>query len=202
MLFHPLLQNNLQFLKTLENINALRKSITEPIEKLRESLKDVSGRQYAEKIYRYLRDNKADERLKDYALLLESQGLGELAIEQEQVWDILMEILDELALSLGDRNVSVKRFLELFEIVVASKSLGKLPDGYDEVSICSADRMLTNSAKAVFVVGMNIGVFPLQRSQGGIFTGDTDLAHGVIRCPFQIQRERICADDGSSAGQG
>jgi ATP-dependent helicase/nuclease subunit B len=156
--------------KALENINALRKSITEPVEKLRESLKDVSGKKCAEIIYRYLRESKADERLKDYALLLENQGLGELAIEQEQVWDILMEILDELALSLGDRNVSVKRFLELFEIVVASKSLGKLPDGYDEVSICSADRMLTNSAKAVFVVGMNTGVFPLQRSQGGIFS--------------------------------
>ncbi len=156
--------------KALESINALRKSITEPIEKLRENLKDASGEKCAEIIYRYLRNSKADERLKDYAILLENQGLGELAIEQEQVWDILMEILDELALSLGDRHVSVKRFLELFEIVVASKSLGKLPDGYDEVSICSADRMLTNSAKVVFVVGMNTGVFPLLRSQGGIFS--------------------------------
>ena len=157
-------------LSALESINILRKSIIEPIEKLRESLADASGKKCAEIIYNYLRSSKADMRLKDYAITLENQGLNELATEQEQVWDILMEILDELAMSLGDRAVSVKRFLELFEIVVSSKSLGKLPDGYDEVSICSADRMLTNSAKVAFLVGMNMGVFPLQRSQTGIFS--------------------------------
>ena len=157
-------------LRSLENINCTRKSIIEPIEKLRENLRNVTGKECAGIIYNYLRTSQADKRLKDYAITLENSGLNELATEQEQVWDILMEILDELAMSLGDRAVSVKRFLELFEIVVSSKSLGKLPDGYDEVSICSADRMLTNSARVVFLVGMNTGVFPLQRSQGGIFT--------------------------------
>jgi ATP-dependent helicase/nuclease subunit B len=122
-------------LRALGDINALRKNIIEPIETLRESIKDASGKKCAEIIYNYLRSSGADERLKEYALTLETQGLNELATEQEQVWDILMEILDELAMSLGDRGVSVKRFLELFEIVVSSKSLGKLPDGYDEVAI-------------------------------------------------------------------
>ena len=193
-------------IKTLENINSLRKIITEPIEKLRESLKDSTGKKSAEIIYRYLRDSKADERLKDYAILLENQGLGDLAIEQEQVWDILMEVLDELALSLGDRPVSVKRFLELFEIVVSSKSLGKLPDGYDEVSICSADRMLTKSAKAVFLVGMNTGVFPLQRSQGGIFSSaelkklsDAELEIGEDIKKLSADERFICYNALSSA---
>ena len=156
--------------KKLYEINALRGRITEITEKVREDIKDSSGRNKAEIIYNFLRQSGADERLKEYALLLESQGLGELATEQEQVWDILMEILDELAESIGDRSVSVKRFAELFEIVVASKSLGKLPDGYDEISIGTADRMLTKSAKVVFLVGMNTGIFPLQKTQGGIFS--------------------------------
>ncbi len=192
--------------RALESINQLRKSITEPLEKLRESLKDTTGKRCAEIIYRYLRDSKADDRLKEYAILLENQGLGELAIEQEQVWDILMEVLDELALSLGDRPVSVKRFLELFEIVVSSKSLGKLPDGYDEVSICSADRMLTKSAKVVFLVGMNTGLFPLQRSQGGIFSpaelkklSDVELEIGEDIKKLSADERFICYNALSSA---
>lgn len=154
----------------LESINSSRKSITDLIGSVKEKLAVSSGRSMADTLYRFLRDSGADQRLKDYAILLESQGLNDLAIEQEQVWDILMEILDDLAQSLGDRSVSVKRFAELFELVTASKSLGKLPDGFDQVSICSADRMLTKSAKAVFLAGMNTGVFPLQRNQAGIFS--------------------------------
>ena len=156
--------------KALDAINASREKVTDIIEKVRGEIADCSGRKTAEVIYNFLRESHADERLRDYALTLEEQGLNELAIEQEQVWDIFMEILDELAESIGERAVSLKRFAELFEIVVSSKSLGKLPDGYDEVSICSADRMLTKSAKVVFLSGMNTGVFPLQKTQGGIFS--------------------------------
>lgn len=156
--------------ETLDNINQTRESIVAAITEVKDRLTDTNGKKMSEVIYRFLRECKADERLKDYAVLLEEQGLGELALEQEQVWDILMEILNELAMSIGDRPVSVKRFLELFEIVVSSKSLGKLPDGYDEVSICSADRMMTKSAKVVFLVGMNTGIFPEQKNQGGIFS--------------------------------
>lgn len=154
----------------LGRINETRKSITDLISGVKEKLTDSAGRNTAETLYRFLRDSGADRRLRDYAITLESRGLNDLAIEQEQVWDILMEILDDLAQSLGDRPVSSNRFGELFELVVSSKSLGKLPDGFDEVSICSADRMLTKSAKAVFLVGMNTGVFPLQRNQGGLFS--------------------------------
>lgn len=193
-------------LRALGDINALRKNIIEPIETLRESLKDASGKKCAEIIYNYLRSSGSDERLKEYALTLEAQGLNELATEQEQVWDILMEILDELAMSLGDRGVSVKRFLELFEIVVSSKSLGKLPDGYDEVAICSADRMLTNSARVVFLVGMNTGVFPLQRGQTGIFSvsemkklSDAGLEIGDDIKKLTTQERFICYNALSSA---
>ena len=154
----------------LKLINNLREKITTLTEKVRSEISDATGKKKAEIIYRFLRESHADDRLRDYALLLEGQGLNELATEQEQVWDVLMEILHELAESVGERYISVKRFSELLEIVVSSKSLGKLPDGYDEVSICSADRMLTKSAKVVFLVGMNTGIFPLQKTQGGIFS--------------------------------
>lgn len=156
--------------EALDRINAVRKSVTDLIAGVKAQISDSSGCKIAEVLYRFLRECGADQRLKDYAILLESQGLNDLATEQEQVWDILMEIFNDLAQSLGDRPVSVRRFAELFELVVASKSLGKLPDGFDEVSICSADRMLTKSAKVVFAVGMNTGVFPLQRNQAGLFS--------------------------------
>lgn len=148
-------------LRQLKKINALREKIIAPLIKIKDQLENADAKQAITYLYRFLRDNGIDENLKKYALELESRQLIELALEQEQVWDILMEVFDEIALTLQENKVSISRLCEIFNLTVSFKSLGKLPDGYDEVFISSADRMLTKNAKAVFVVGMNSGVFPL-----------------------------------------
>ncbi len=152
----------------LEQLNLIREKIISPVIYLKEKLKDTSGKDAMRFIYEFLRENKTDEKLKLYALLLENDGLNELAIEQEQVWDLLMETLDEIANSIGEVNVKPQRLSELFSLVISDKSLGKLPDGFDEVYLCSADRMITKSAKVVFVVGMNEGVFPSLPKENGV----------------------------------
>ena len=155
---------------TLSRINSLREEITSSVLSFKESVKDETGKHITEKIYRYLCESGANEALKNYALSLEKDGLFELALEQEQVWDVLMEVLDEIAGVLSERKISLKRYLEIFELIVSSKSLGKLPDGFDEVYVCSADRILTRHSKVVFAVGMNSGVFPLQQMPGGFLS--------------------------------
>lgn len=151
-------------------INSLRERIVEPLAKLKEEIEFCEGKKAVEKLYNFIRDNKVDEALKSYALTLEKQGMHELALEQEQVWDILMEVFDEIAVSLCENGVNAKRLLELFEIVISTKSLGKLPDGFDEVSLLSAERALTKKAEIVFVVGLNSGVFPAVQVENGVFS--------------------------------
>lgn len=156
--------------EVLKNINSIRAKVVEPLAKLREKIEFCQGKKAVETLYNFIRDNEVDGALKNYALRLEKDGLHELALEQEQVWDILIEVLDEIAISLDKNDVSAKRLLELFEIVVSTKSLGKLPDGFDEVSLISAERALTKSAKVVFVVGLNSDVFPAVQSEKGLFS--------------------------------
>ena len=152
----------------LAKLNALRQRIIEPVSAFKEKMKNASGKEGARYIYEFLRENKVDKTLKEYALMLEKDGMNELAIEQEQVWDLLMQVLDEMAVTLGDTSVGIKRFSELFSLVMSEKSLGKLPDGFDEVYICTADRILTKSARVVFVAGLNEGVFPLVHKESGL----------------------------------
>lgn len=152
----------------LAYINEIRKRITEPVSELKQQLVQSSGKEAIKAIYNFIRDNSADKRLMEYAVMLEEKGLNDLAVEQEQVWDILIEALDELAGAIGELNVKIPRLGELFDLVIADKSLGKLPDGFDEVYICTADRILTKKAKVVFVLGMNEGVFPLNCTEEGL----------------------------------
>lgn len=151
-------------------INETRIKIIEPLLSLRQKLICAQGKNIAEVIYYFLRENQVDVSLKNYAIALQEKGLSELAIEQEQVWDLLMEAFSEMAQALEDRPVSLKRFCELFDLVISGKSLGKLPDGYDEVYVCDGDRILTKSAKVVFLIGMNSGVFPIEPKENGLFS--------------------------------
>lgn len=156
--------------KALSELNELRKSIVLPLEALRQSIKDVSGKKAITLLFNFIKDIKADEELKKYALSLEKDGFVELAVEQEQVWELLVESFDEIATTLSENVVSAKRLYEIFELIINSKTLGKLPDGYDEVYICSAERILTKNARVVFAIGMNQGVFPLAASDNGLFS--------------------------------
>lgn len=203
----------------LEKINETRRKITEPLAALKEVFHEATGKKCAELIYFYLRENGADEALKSYAVALQEKGFTELAVEQEQVWDILMTALDEIAGALGEVSVTPKRFCELFELVMAGKTLGKLPDGYDEVCVCNADRILTKSAKAVFAVGMNSGVFPLEQKDNSLFSGyekkkllDADLTIGedvkdltlserfICYCTLASASEFLCLSYSTSSG--
>lgn len=151
-------------------INNLREKITSDVLSFKESVKDVTGKEITERLYSFLRETKADELLRNYALTLEAEGFFELALEQEQVWDVLMDVFDEIAGVLTEKRVSLKRYLEIFELIISSKSLGKLPDGFDEVYVSTADRMMTKHAKVVFAVGMNMGAFPLQQPSAGLLS--------------------------------
>lgn len=157
----------------LDLLNEARRTVVEPLLGFCESMKGQGGKKSMELIYRFLIDNRFDENLKQYAIRLEESGNFELAKQQEQVWDILMNVLDQIALTLCNRCVKPKDLEEFFSLVVSVQTLGKLPDGFDEVYICSCERIATIMPKVVFVVGVNEGKFPKPHESSGIF-GDFD----------------------------
>lgn len=154
----------------LDGLNLLREKTVAPIFSLREKIISGNAREGIKAVYMFLRENRIDKNLKEYALALEKEGDTDLALEQEQVWDILMEALDDMAGALGERKITAKRFSEIFELVISEKTLGKLPDGFDEVNVVGAERMLTKKAKVVFAVGLNSGLFPKNQSESGLFS--------------------------------
>ena len=153
----------------LSALNDIRKRAVEPLSDLRQKLCECTAADGIRAIYEFLTENGFDERLKQYAVSLEESGNVELALEQEQVWDLLMDCFDKMAKTLGDRAVPTKRLLEIFDLVISTQSLGQLPNGFDEVYITGSDRISTKTAKVTFVLGLNSGLFPLSQSPDGLF---------------------------------
>ena len=153
----------------LFTLNEIRKRAVEPLSALKEKLGAFSAQDCMKALYEFLTQNGFDESLKQYAIRLEESGNVELALEQEQVWDLLMDSLDRIAKTVGQRSVPAKRLLEIFDLVISTQSLGQLPNGFDEVYITGSDRVQTKTAKVTFVLGLNSGLFPLADSSDGLF---------------------------------
>lgn len=157
--------------KLLEKINSLRERIVAPALSLKSKTESSDGETVSKEIFLFLRKTHIDENLKSLANELEKDNEKELSAEQGRIWKILTDILDNLYFAIGKNTVSLKRYKELFEIIVATKDMGKIPNGIDEVTVGSADRIRAFSPKAVFIVGANAGVFPTE-SGGGVLLSD------------------------------
>lgn len=154
----------------LSHLNEMRERTVTPLENLRESIKDKDGEEISREIYSFLKNTKADERLCELALTLERDGEISLALEQEQIWNILMETLNECAVSLKDVKLNAGQYLDVFELSLSARTLGKIPNGIDEVTVGSASRIKTRNTDIVFVLGLNTGVFPATAGDGGLLS--------------------------------
>ncbi|MBQ7956619.1 MAG: PD-(D/E)XK nuclease family protein [Clostridia bacterium] len=155
----------------LGKLNALRKTASEPLQRFRKALSDnVTGKKAAEEIFKLLINVHADENLKNIAINLEESDERELALEQERIWEIVMNLLDALAEVMADEAKSASEIYELVNIIISNEDIGVLPQGLDEVLVGNAERTRVASPKVVFVVGANEGVFPRTPHNDGVFT--------------------------------
>ncbi len=155
--------------KTLEKINELRAKIVGPVLSLKNKIKDADGETISKEIFAFLIKTNIDENLKQLTAELYENGEVDLSLEQGRIWKILTEILDGLYFALGSSKVSLERYFELFDILVASKDIGQIPNGIDEVIIGGADRIRASAPKVVFLAGVNTGIFPGESSSGVLF---------------------------------
>lgn len=156
--------------EALERLNKMRETIVTPLISLKEAMTDKDGFEMTKALYSFLIDTKADKALKKLAIELEDDGEYDLATEQEQIWDMLMQSLNETALALKDKYISVKRYSEFFDMSLSVKTLGRVPNGIDEVIVGSAERIRARGIKVAFVLGANSGVFPAANSDGGLIS--------------------------------
>ena len=153
----------------LAQLNELRRRLVEPIEQFCRRIQDGNGRRFAQEILHFLLVQHTDAHLLEFAKRLQAQNEPELAAEQERIWEMLMDMLDLFARTLN-RPVTAKRFAELLDVVLQTKTLGSIPQGLDEVLVGDLERTVTDSPRAVFVLGTQEGAFPRTPSGGGLLT--------------------------------
>lgn len=125
-----------------------------------------------QEIYDFLVHNDIEEKVKEKQRELEEQGKLELAKEQELAWNIVIQILEELDTLFGEDTISFEKYRELLKVGLSQTGLGKIPQTQDQVMVGSLDRTRTHRVKAIFLVGVKDGVFPMIQKQEGFFNDE------------------------------
>ncbi len=158
----------------LEKLNIIREEVVKPIIKFKQTLsRQKTVKEIAVSLYQYLVDVHVYELLQDKIEKLKEENELELASEYAQVWNIVINILDEMVEAIGDETISFERFSSTLKIGISNHKMGIIPASKDEIIIGDIERTRSNHIKVLFVIGLNDGIFPKIFSDEG-FINDAE----------------------------
>ncbi|MCD7723125.1 MAG: PD-(D/E)XK nuclease family protein [Clostridiales bacterium] len=156
--------------RRLESLEKSRLYLFEKLNKFKNSIKNSTPAEIGKSIYYALFDFNVNKNLKGIAKSLYEIKKDSLAEEQGRVWELVMNILNQLAEIQGGAEMPLGEYADLFAEMAKSEDLGVLPQGLDNVIFASADRVRLDSSKYVFILGANEGEFPLAYTNEGILS--------------------------------
>jgi len=158
----------------IERLNEIRKQVIEPLEDLRKNLKSQKqASKMCEEIYSFLMNQNIENKVMKKQEELEEQGFIDLSKEYKKSYEIIINLLDDIATIFENESMSIDKFIESFKIGLRNSSLGKIPGTQDQVIVGDVERSRSNKVKAIFIIGINDGIFPSNNKDEGFFN-DSD----------------------------
>ena len=155
-------------------LNNLRTKIINPLLKLKEEMsKNKTVESISKDLYIYLQENEILKKLQEKIEKFYQIGKQELANEYETGINVFLQVLDELVMVFKNKKVSFEKYRELIKIGLQNKGLGAIPATQDQVILGDVDRSRSHNVKAVFIIGINDGIFPSANKDEG-FLNDKD----------------------------
>ena len=89
---------------------------------------------------------------------LDVAGAHQQAEEIDQIWNGFIQILDDLVTVFDTQDMSLKQFLEVFDIGLEQLEFVMIPQTLDQVSIGTMDLAKVDNKQHVYMVGMNLSL--------------------------------------------
>lgn len=176
----------------LEKLNQLRIRIAEPIFELQTNIKSATS--YAARtrqLYDFLEQRSIQTGLLNWIENLREQNLHEQVLQNTQVWNIVMQIFDQIVTIMGDDICTLKEYRSVLESGFTSFKLGMIPPTVDQVIIGSLQRLKSRGARGLMVLGVNDGKLPAAGNPNGILLDEEKQGleeKGIILSSSREQR--------------
>lgn len=154
--------------EALCELNAIRVKIVSMIEPL--NVKKATGREFVTALYEFILNAEIEKGLYEYAESFKQRGELVRAKEYEQIYRLVMELLEQICALLGDEELEIKEFADILDAGFAEIKVGTIPQSVDKVVIGDIERTRMSDIKALFFVGINDGIIPKSKGTGGIIS--------------------------------
>lgn len=155
--------------KMLDRINQIRRSVTGPLLKLGSKIRGRKRvRDTCMSLYEFLCDTGVPDRIEQRVMDLEEAGQLNTANEYRQVWGMIMQSLDQLVDVMGGEKAGIRHFRRVLEAGLNEYKMGLIPPALDQVLIGSIERSKSHRIKALYILGVNDGVFPAVSGDEGV----------------------------------
>ncbi|SMB97882.1 DNA helicase/exodeoxyribonuclease V, subunit B [Thermanaeromonas toyohensis ToBE] len=146
--------------ETLE-INLLKNKVVALLGDFHRALRQAqSVQEITLALYELLLKLKVPEKLEEWRLKAMENGQWEEAQEHAQIWETIIEILEQLVDILGEERIDLQEYQQIIMAALEGELLGLIPQGLDQVLVISLDRSRLPEVRAAFLLGVNEGIFP------------------------------------------
>ena len=163
----------------LDELNAARRLALQPLQDLQDGFKNAKNLgQQVKTLYRFFEDINLSLRLRNLAEELETKGDFAQAQVLNQLWEILLNALEQMYDVLGDSVWDAETFTQLFRLLLSQYDVGTIPPVLDSVTVGPVNAMRCHEVKHLIVLGASEGSLP---SYGGATGVLSDQERSALR---------------------
>ena len=158
-----------------EHLERVRRDIVLPLcayEERSKGKKTVS--EHIEAFFTYLTEINLFDRIEKRVKLCAASGDDNEASRLTHVWNILINIFDQMSYSVGHDKITREEFAEYLKAGIEGSSISIIPTVTNGVAVSDSSRRSGAAVKALFILGASADAVPKVKSDDGFFT-DNEL---------------------------
>ena len=156
----------------LASLNATRESLLTQLAPILEigNSPNICVKDMVERLYHFVTANRIEEKLHAYADFFEKKKDDARAKEYQQIYRLIMELLDQIMELIGQEKMSLAEFADILDAGFAEIEVGIIPRSVDRIIVGDIERTRLKPVKYLFFVGVNDGYIPAKTNKGGIIS--------------------------------
>lgn len=152
-------------LEDMARLNEIREAVYENFKPLLEAFrgKDNTVSTQTYELYSLIRRLDMEQLLKERGNFFEAHGNQARAKEYDQIYKIVMDLLDKVTSLLGDETMTIREYSDILDAGFEAAKVGIIPPGNDTVTVGDIERTRLNHVKILF---LSVSTTELCRKQG------------------------------------
>jgi ATP-dependent helicase/nuclease subunit B len=152
-----------------KKINHYRRQVVDALRDFDENMRSADTVEaFCETTYLLLESLGVPERLEEMRTLYDDRGEIEKGREQEQVWDAIVQLFDEMVEIAGNDKMTLATFRSTLDAGLEALKFAHVPPSMDQVIVGTIDRSRISGIKVGLLLGVNEGMWPMKPPADGI----------------------------------